>query len=116
MNAEFTEWLEGHRKREEDAMAKKFRQTEIPGTEVERIGQIENQADDAKEKEAQIAGLKDEVINHKAKIAELMEANLDKLQKKGNDYYYKHGTYNIRLHAKKTVSIKIKDAVQKVKE
>lgn len=84
------------------------------GFEQESIRTIENQADKVKEDLAIIEGGKSDLANHRAKIAELMHANVERVQKdpKTGDLIYKRGEYEIRVHAKESVKVKIADVEQ----
>lgn len=84
------------------------------GFTQDAIRTIENQADKVKEDLAVIEGGKDDLKTHRAKIAELMHANADKLQTdpKTGDLIYKRGEYDVRVNRKETVSVKIADVVQ----
>lgn len=89
-------------------------QDSFEGFEQESIRTIENQADKVKVDLAAIQGGKDDLANHRAKIAELMHANEAKVAKDPatGDLVYKRGEYEIRVHSKESVKVKIADEEQ----
>lgn len=84
------------------------------GFQQETMRALENQADKVKEDLAIIEGGKDGLKTHRAKIAEIMHANPEKVQTDPatGDLVYVRGEYDIRVHAKESVSVKIADVVQ----
>lgn len=92
----------------------KAEQVTIEGFEQESIRTIENQADKVKVDLATISAGKDDLKNHRAKIAELMHQNEAKVAKdpKTGDLVYKRGEYEIRVHVNETVKVSIDDEPQ----
>jgi hypothetical protein len=92
-------------------------QSEIPGTEQERIGALERQADKLQEKRDIVAGLQDEMANIEFKIREIAHEHEAKLQVEddpktgGRNLVYRRGDYNIVVkQGKETVNVKIREA------
>lgn len=92
----------------------KAKQEAFEGMEQEAIRTIENQADKVKNDLGVIGSAKDDLANHRAKIAELMHTNAEKIAKdpETGDLVYKRGEYEIRVHAKESVKVKIADVDQ----
>lgn len=92
----------------------KDEQVVMEGFEQKPIRTIENQADKVKADLAVIAGGKEDLANHRAKIAELMHANEAGVAKdpETGDLVYKRGEYEIRCHVKESVKVKISDEEQ----
>lgn len=92
----------------------KEKQEAFEGMEQEAIRTIENQADKVKNDLGVIASAKEDLSTHRAKIAELMHQNESKVAKDPatGDLVYKRGEYEIRVHAKESVKVKISDEEQ----
>ena len=92
----------------------KGEQVVMEGFEQESIRTIENQADKVKVDLAAIAAGKDDLATHRAKLAELMHAHEAKVAKDPTtgDLVYKRGEYEIRVHSKESVKVKIADEEQ----
>jgi hypothetical protein len=92
----------------------KAEQTTMEGFEQESIRTIENQADKVKVDLGAIKAAKDDLKNHRSKIAELMHANEAKVAKdpETGDLVYIRGEYEIRVHASETVKVSIADEEQ----
>lgn len=89
-------------------------QTAFDGFEQESIRTIENQADKVKVDLGVIASAKEDLANHRAKIVELMHMNEAKVAKdpETGDLVYRRGEYEIRVHTKESVKVKIADEEQ----
>jgi hypothetical protein len=82
-------------------------QLEIPGTEQEKIPALERAADKYTELRTTWQAMSKDLQTLKAKVMELMAANMDKLQHDDDTAVYVRGDYEITLTKKESVKVKI---------